>query len=70
MLFSRERLKAAKRAIMSEFLAMGGYGQYVWPAYAISLLAIGSLAFAVWRRGRRLKRRLDAAENARTKESA
>lgn len=25
---------------MSEFLAMGGYAQYVWPSYAIALLAI------------------------------
>ena len=25
---------------MSHFLAMGGYGAYVWPAYGVSLLGI------------------------------
>ncbi len=25
---------------MSEFLAMGGYAQFLWPAYAVTLLAI------------------------------
>lgn len=44
---------------------MGGYAAYVWPAYAISGLAIGGLIFAVWRRGRDLRRRLaEAAKDA------
>lgn len=25
---------------MSDFLAMGGYAQFLWPAYALTLLAI------------------------------
>ena len=25
---------------MSEFLAMGGYAQFLWPAYALALLAL------------------------------
>jgi heme exporter protein D len=62
---------AAKRAkgLMSDFLAMGGYGQYVWPAYAVSALAIGGLAFHVWRRGRDLQRKLRGLENARRDQS-
>lgn len=47
---------------MSGFFEMGGYGAYVWPAYGISALAVAGLAFAVWRRGRDLKRRIAAAE--------
>lgn len=43
---------------MTEFLQMGGYGAYVWPAYLVSALGLGGLAFAVWRRGRALARRL------------
>jgi heme exporter protein CcmD len=46
---------------MSGFFDMGGYGAYVWPAYLISALAIGGLAFFIWRRGRDLRRRLAAS---------
>jgi heme exporter protein D len=47
---------------MNEFFEMGGYGGYVWPAYAISAAAILSLSWSVWRRGRRLRKRLAKAE--------
>ena len=43
---------------MHEFLKMGGYAAYVWPAYAVSVLAIGGLAYTIWRRGRALQRKL------------
>lgn len=46
---------------MSDFLNMGGYAAYVWPAYGVSALAIGGLVFAIWRRGRDLRRRLTSA---------
>jgi heme exporter protein D len=29
---------------MSDFLVMGGYAAFVWPAYAISALALGGMA--------------------------
>jgi heme exporter protein CcmD len=29
---------------MSAFLAMGGYAQFVWPAYAAGLVVLGGLA--------------------------
>ena len=51
---------------LGEFLDMGGYGAYVWPAYGLSGLAIAGLAVAIWRRGRILRRRLKEAEKART----
>ncbi|MEM8770664.1 MAG: heme exporter protein CcmD [Pseudomonadota bacterium] len=47
---------------MTEFFAMGGYAAFVWPAYGVSALVVGAVSFAIWRRGRRLKRRLDAFE--------
>lgn len=37
---------------MSEFLAMGGYGAYVWSAYAIALVLLAGL-FAHSRRAAR-----------------
>ena len=43
---------------MSEFLAMGGYARYVWPAYALVVLAI--VLNIVWAR-RALKRSLEHA---------
>ena len=31
----------------AEFLAMGGYGQFVWPAYAVTLIVlIGNVILA------------------------
>lgn len=44
---------------------MGGYAGYVWPAYGVSALGILGLAFAIWRRGRSLRRRLEKLESAR-----
>ena len=41
---------------MAEFLAMGGYGAYVWGAYACALLALAANAAAPWWRLRRLRR--------------
>jgi len=48
---------------MSEFLDMGGYGQYVWPAFALGfgivilnvVLALNSLASAKQEARRRLE---------------
>lgn len=43
---------------MSEFLNMGGYAAFVWPAYLISGAVIGGLAASIWLRARRLRRAL------------
>lgn len=43
---------------MSEFLAMGGNGPYVWSAYGITLVI---LIWNIWSARARLKRRLEAA---------
>ncbi len=67
MLISGGGASVAKRdrAWMDEFLNMGGYAAYVWPAYAVSLIAIGGLAIAVWARGRTLRRKLKDLEGRR-----
>lgn len=50
---------------MENFLAMGGYAAYVWPAYAVSL--IGLIGAAIWTVSaeRRLRLRLSAIESQR-----
>jgi len=47
---------------MQEFLNMGGYGGYVWPAYLISAAVLATLSIATWRRGKNLSQRLEDAE--------
>jgi heme exporter protein D len=41
---------------MTDFLAMGGYGAFVWPSYALALLVLGLNAWLPWRRHRALQR--------------
>ena len=46
-----------------EFLAMGGYAGFVWPAYAVALIAIGGLAVQSVRSLRLLRREVAALED-------
>ena len=41
-----------------EFLSMGGYALYVWPAYGVTALTLALNAALPWRRERRLLREL------------
>lgn len=43
---------------MSEFLAMGGYALYVWPAYAVALVVLAGIWLDGSRRRRRAERQL------------
>jgi heme exporter protein CcmD len=43
---------------MSDFLAMGGYAQYVWPSYVVVLAAI--VLNIVWARRALARARLEA----------
>jgi heme exporter protein D len=43
---------------MSDFFSMGGYGAFVWPAYAISAITLIGLATFLVRRARAAHRRL------------
>jgi heme exporter protein D len=51
-------------AALESFFAMGGYGAYVWPAYAIAALVLGGLVIASRRELGRRARELAAAEAA------
>lgn len=43
---------------MVEFLAMGGYAAYVWPAFAFALVVMAGLFAQSWRAARRVERDL------------
>ena len=45
-----------------EFLSMGGYAGFVWPAYAVALIVLGGLAVQSVRGLRGLKREIAALE--------
>ena len=49
-------------AEIHDFLAMGGYAGFVWPAYGIALIAIGGLAVQSVRSLRSLRREVAALE--------
>jgi len=43
---------------MTEFLHMGGYAVYVWPAFGVSALVLGVNLWWPWRHHRQLRRML------------
>lgn len=47
---------------MTDFLAMGGYAAFVWPAYALSAIAIAAMIVLTIRAYDRAKARLAAIE--------
>lgn len=56
---------------MSEFLAMGGYAAFVWPAYAVTLGAVGALAIVSlrqWRAAKAALARLEAGGGRRRRD--
>ncbi|AWU94894.1 heme exporter protein CcmD [Azospirillum ramasamyi] len=50
---------------MNEFLHMGGYAAYVWPAYGIAALVLLGLLVATWKGLRNAEATLKALESAR-----
>jgi heme exporter protein D len=38
---------------LADWLAMGGYAAFVWPAYAVAAIALGGLSAHSWRGHRR-----------------
>ncbi|MGB1683270.1 MAG: heme exporter protein CcmD [Arenicellales bacterium] len=55
---------------MSEFLAMGGYAWYVWPAYAITLFALVMSVLIPIRRHKDLKAQLTVLVGQRENKGA
>ena len=39
-------------AVLSHWLAMGGYAAFVWPAYAIASAVLAGISLDSWRRHR------------------
>jgi len=50
---------------MVQFLAMGGYAAYVWPAYAVSLTVLAAAVAWTLHAERRVRRRLVELEGPR-----
>ncbi|HKX06884.1 MAG TPA: heme exporter protein CcmD [Stellaceae bacterium] len=50
---------------MNQFLAMGGYAQFVWPAYGIAVLVLGGMALQSYRAWRRQQTLWSAIEATR-----
>jgi len=46
-------------ASLTEWLAMGGYAAYVWPAYGVTALVIGALALVSLVEARSVRRDLE-----------
>ena len=51
---------------VSEFLAMGGYGLYVWGAYAVTAVVIAAEVVILKRRGRTLRTRAGRSSHAQS----
>ena len=51
---------------VSEFFAMGGYGLYVWGAYAVTAVVIVAEAVMLVRRGRTLRARAGRSSHAQS----
>lgn len=47
---------------MAEFFHMGGYGGYVWPAYAAAFAVLGAVAVITIRRNAHVRAELSALE--------
>ncbi|MEM6413597.1 MAG: heme exporter protein CcmD [Pseudomonadota bacterium] len=48
---------------MAEFLKMGGYAAFIWPAYGVSAAAIILLISYIFLRSRRVKKQLAALDH-------
>jgi heme exporter protein D len=51
---------------VSEFFDMGGYGLYVWGAYAVTALVIAAEVVTLVRRGRTLRARAGRSPHAQS----
>ena len=56
-------------AEIKEFLSMGGYAGFVWPAYALALIVIGALGVQSARSLRTLRREVAELEEEQPRRS-
>ncbi len=52
-------------ATFAEFLEMGGYGRFVWPAYGLSIAVLGGLLITSVVRHRHLQKWLERSDRRR-----
>jgi len=50
---------------LDQFLAMGGHGVYVWPAFGLALAVLIGMAVQAWLQRRSLRRRLQELQEGR-----
>ena len=50
---------------LREYLAMGGYAAFVWPAYGLTVIMLCGLAWQSWRRYRESIGRIDRLQRRR-----
>jgi heme exporter protein D len=50
---------------MSDFLAMGGYAAYVWPAYLATVIGLGGAIVFTWRGWHAAQKKLRALEQSK-----
>ena len=55
---------------IGNFLAMGGYAAFVWPAYGVTILVMVGLVVQSLRRYRRGQRELEALQRDRPRRNA
>ncbi len=53
---------------MNEFLSMGGYAAFIWPAYAVALVVLGGLLGVTWSGMRRREAELEVLRAANRKD--
>jgi len=49
----------------SEFLAMGGHGRFVWPAFGVAFGILLGMALHAWLQRRRLRQKLAALQGSK-----
>jgi heme exporter protein D len=55
---------------LSDFLSMGGYAAFVWPAYGLTIVVMAGFVAQSLRRYRRNQRALDALQRDRPRRNA
>ena len=53
---------------MNEFLAMGGYGAFIWPAYGAAALLLAGLVILSWKSMRRREAQVELLRAGRRRD--
>jgi heme exporter protein D len=53
---------------MSEFIAMGGYGAFIWPAYGVAAILMAGVLILSWKGMRRREALVESLRAGRRKD--